>query len=267
MFRLFLSLIAAFSFSLPVFAKVIGFDDRKVLEAAPCTVTPATMARVLVPAEGGMHLSTGFAATVNGEEVFFITAAHALYLKGELRAPLDLIEIDVLVEVAPGECRYQKAGISAFATGSAKPRQTFLGAARDVLVFRIDDKDIVSNIKPIRIGDGICTTTETTLFAFAWKAGNGVLPSRTECRIRKRPGVSEYDDTSFLHHDCDSSSGASGGLLLCDGTDLHPELRGIHVTSWGTDGRQFGDGVYNIALPMDFRAIRVLLRAMDKYGD
>lgn len=199
--------------------------------------------------------------------MFFITAAHALYLKGELRAPLDTIEIDVLVEVAPDECRYRKASISRFATGSAAPRKTFHGAARDMLVFQIDDDEIMSKVRPIKIGDGVCGKPVTSLFAFAWKTGKGVLPYRSECKMQKRPKLSEYDDVSFLHHDCDTSSGASGGLLLCDPTDLNPELRGVHVTGWGTDGRQFGDGVYNIALPVDFRTISALLRAMDKYGD
>ena len=267
MFKLILLVVVAIGFAPPAFAKVIGFDDRQILETAPCRSTPATLARVLVPVEGRQNLSTGFAATVSGDEVFFVTVAHSLYLKGELRAPLETIEIDVLVEVAPDICRYRKTSISKFATGSAAPRQSFHGAARDILVFQIEDDEIISKVKPIKIGDGTCRNTLTSLFAFAWKAGNGVLPYKSECKMQKRLKVSEYDDVSFLHHDCDTSPGASGGLLLCDPTNLTPELHGIHAASWGTDGRQFGDGVYNIALPVDFRTIRALLHAMEKYGD
>ena len=243
------------------FAKIVGFDDRRVLSSNTCDATPATMARVLVPVDGKPYLSTAFAATSNGA-VYFVATAHSFYREGQLRAPIHDIEVNVLIDLGSGECRFETVGIRALATATQKPHASFFDASRDLAIFLIDDAALSAKLRPIEIAATPIRRTNTNLFAFAWNSGRGLLPFVSECSFRKKSGESRYDDISFLHHDCDTGSGASGAVMLCDPVSLTATACGLHTVGWGEDGRRYSDGVYNVAIPLSSRTVAPLLQKL-----
>lgn len=98
-------------------------------------------------------------------------------------------------------------------------------------------------------------------FPFGWTA------CRDRCHLRDKSDESAYPDSSFQHHDCDTSAGSSGALLLCT-TALGTALPiAIHAVGWSTSGRPIGSGVCNVATPLSAQMPRLLLRELRKGDD
>lgn len=251
-------------------ARIVGKDDRIALTADYCQTDGVTVGRLLVePTDEHPHLSTVTAVQFDDQETFYLGTAHSLFKDGKLRAPLDHISVELLVPDPLGGCRFRTSSISRFAVGSTKPRQTFWGAARDLLVFQIDNQDIDADaIKPIRLyRKRSCRTHDVRLTGFAWGIKGGLEPFRTSCKLRRKSAESDYPEAAFQHHDCDTSTGTSGSLLLCEQGRHAPIPYAVHAVGWGESGREFGRGVYNVAIPVDAGALRMLFRAMRVYGD
>lgn len=251
-------------------AKIIGSDNRTGELGHACNDIGYTVARLIIPTDrSNPDLATVTAIKLPQTGPFFITVAHAFYKKGKLKAPVDEIYAKVLTRNAHGECVYKTARVKRFAVGSVKPRQTFFGAARDLMVFELVGDDLsdddITAIEYRNCSD--CTDKLAKMTAFSWDINHGLLPYTTQCNLRKSPEESEYDDLSFTHHDCDTSAGASGALMLLKDASGAEYPHSIHAVGWGRNGREFGHGAYNVSIPLDTETLNLLYRAMIKFGD
>ena len=250
-------------------AKIIGADDRLPAYSQSCSEMGFTIARMLVPGEGDeILLSTATAVSLDNGRPFFVSAAHALYRDGKLRAPLERVSVQLLLPDATGVCRFQPARIARFAVGAARPRKSFFGAARDLLLFEIEADELFSRqISPIHYRfNQQCTSRAVEVIGFASDFQNGQVAYKDQCHLRGKPEVSAYPDSSFQHHDCDTSTGSSGALLLCS-TERGGILPvAVHTVGWGSSGQPFGDGVYNVGTPLNAQMLLLLHRVLLREG-
>lgn len=263
-------LIATTLTAFSVHAKVIGDDDRPNGIIHECADIGYTVARLIIPISlDSPDLATATAMKIGNSEPFFVTVAHAFYENGALKAPLDEIYAQVLTQTGNGNCVFKTSRIKSFSIGTAKPFQSFDGASRDLMVFQLVEEDFSpANITAIEYADcDSCRDDAATITAFSWEVAEGLLPHRMQCRFFKSPEVSPYNDISFRHHDCDTSAGASGALLMSKGPNGRFLPRAVHTGGWGESGREFGDGVYNISVPLDSGTINVLYNAMIRRGN
>lgn len=269
MFAKLVFIAAAFSLTtVQAVATPIGFDDRIDDVVRECRDLPVSVGRLFVPTvPDGPNMSTATPFTIDGGlTVFFITSAHSLFKGGEIRAPMDALIVDVLVENEAGVCRFAEGKVADFVVGSAKPRATFFGAARDMAILKVVfPEGVVERLAPLQIrATPICANDKVNITAFAWDVANGMSPYRSSCRLRAPSPESEYDGISFQHHDCDTSAGSSGGLLTCRDGSGEEVVAAMHVVGWGTPGAPYGEGAYNVALPIDYgRLLNMVLPLLD----
>lgn len=271
-FALRLSLLATLFFlPLPCLleAKVIGADERPQHVVTDCRKIPFTIARVVVPdGTGNFSRSTASVVRLRDGEAFFVTAAHVFYKNGVLRADLSEITVEIMVQRGR-DCVFKAARVDRFATGSTKPRRSFHAAAHDILIFQVAGWGAgARGLTPLEYKPANTAKFHAVeIIAFSADVAGGQRPFRQKCRLRRRPAESEYDETRFLHHDCDTSGGASGSPLLRQSHSGAYTPVAVHTVGWGIDGEQFGEGVYNVAAPLDFEMLSTLYRAMKRYGD
>lgn len=239
------------------------YDLQKVFD--PCKSDHVgAVARIYVPAGAGKYVQgTANWITIDGLETrtpLFMTAAHNLFLDGELKAPLEQTPIYFYHRDETGACSFKGHTIKRAHTLSMDPRSTYSEAARDIAVLEVEVQfHSLTNDNPI-----VITPTRScqrgsrlTMNSYITAIAEGILPMRSSCVERERPFNSPYPSSGFNFHACDTGYGSSGGVLYCQvaGESI---AHSVHVDGEGESGNPFGLKNYNVSVELSGAVIKEL---------